>query len=217
MSDSQQAEILFLKRQRRKSCLIKILMFWFSLMAIIIIAMIFIRSRVSRDSAEIDKYVATLFEMSLPEGYKAYSKSDFFAAHSISYWDENHLRDDGRTTSLIAIYYEDKWHDWTLQDLKDKALGTMENRLERNGFHTETRQTLTFEDHGEPFEIYRFDGVTRLEEVLHEATTCYRFVMTVEGPIQIQTIGVNSDFSAESQLVFLRSVHPLERQNDVSP
>ena len=217
MSDAQQAEIHYLRRQRRKSCLIKILMFWFSLMVTIIIGMIFIRSRVSREPADIDRYVATLFAMDLPDGFKAYSKSDFFGAHSISYWDEAHQREDGRTTSLVAIYFENKWRDWTLQKLKDKALASMETRLERNGFHTETKQTLRFDDHGEPIEIYRFDGVTRLEEVLHEATTCYRFVMTVDGPVQIQSIGILSDFSAETQIEFLRSIRPPESREDASP
>lgn len=216
MPESEQAEIHYLKRQRRKSCLIKILIFWFSLMAIIILAMIFIRSRVSRDSVEIDRYVAGLFEMTLPDGFKSYSKSDFFSAHSISYWDESHLREDGRTTSLIAIYFEDKWRNWDLQTLKDKALATMETRLDRNGFHTESRQTLTFEQGGKTIEIFRFDGLTRLEEVLHDATTCYRFVMTAVGPVQIQTIGVNTDFSADSQITFLRSIHPPEPSDDAS-
>lgn len=216
LSDLDQAEVVLLNRQRRKSCLLKLLTFWFSLLVVIILGMIFIRSNVERDPAEIEKHVSTLFAMDLPQGYTPYSKSDFFAAHTISYWDQNHLREDGRTTSLIAIYYENRWKDWPVEQLIEASQSKMNERLERNSFHTNEKEILTREVHGETVQIFRFRGVTRMEEKLLEATTCYRYVQTSVGPVQIQTLGLNSDFSEDHQIAFLLSIRPPEGQDHVA-
>lgn len=208
MTEQNQAEIIELNRARRKSCIIRLLGFWFSLMIVIIIGMVFIRSNVQRDPVAITEHVAGLFSMVLPEGFEPYSKSDFFAAHTISYWDQNHLREDGRTTSLIAIYYENKWHDWSLEKLIEESLGEMEERLERNGFHTNEKETLSFDQNSTNMKVYVYRGVTRMEEKLLDAATSYRFVMTHLGPVRIQAMGLNTDFSEASQVTYLRSITP---------
>lgn len=209
MTETEQSNEIRFDRKRRVSCLIRLLICWFSLMGIIIIGMIFIRSNVVREQAPIDAYVAKIFTMELPPGFNAYSMSTFFKTTTISYWDQNHLREDGRTTSLIAMYSEKRWADKTIEEIEALALPKLEHRLERNSFHTDKYDVVTFEQHGKTVKIHRHRGQTRMDEKLVAGTTCFRYVMTPDGPMQIQTMGFESDFPEETQLKFLKSLAPV--------
>lgn len=201
------------RRKNRISCLIKILISWFSLLAVIIIGMVFIRSNVERNPEAIDAYVSDLFELEIPSSFKAYSMSSFFRAVTISYWDQNHLNEEGRTSSIIAMYSEKRWNELDLEDLKAQALPKLKARLERNSFHTDVYDVITEQQGNQTIEIHRFRGQTRMDETLVPGTTCFRYVMTHEGPFQIQTMGFDSDFPEAAQVAFLRSLVPKTKPN----
>ncbi|CAM2006114.1 hypothetical protein [Acanthopleuribacter pedis] len=198
-------EFLAERRHRdRRGCFLRLLGGWFGLMFLVIGFMVFIRSRVEDDPAKVRARVEELVHITLPENFAPHRRTAIFGNESIAFWDQSVLREDGRTTSLISMYREPSWDQRSVEELEAEIESEMEKMLARNEFHVRSKAVVPFENG----RLFRFVGVAQVEERREEAASCFRIVVTPEGPVRFQTLGIMRDFGLETQLDVLRSVRP---------
>ena len=190
----------------RRGCILKALIAWFSILALIILVMIFVRSRVNRNPEEIAKYVDGLISMELPPGFRPYSKNYFKGVHLVSYWDVERVREDGRTSGVFAIYFEDAWKNRTLEDIEKEVVADLKRKLTRQEFrtHAQTKERVLVD--GQEITIHMFSGLTRYEDQYLEAATCYRFLQGSQGIIQVHTMSLLETLSEQDQINFLSTI-----------
>ena len=201
-------------RSRQRGCIIKMIVGWLILGAIIITVMIVIRTVVIRDQTQIQEHLDTIVETDFPEGFYPYSMNRFLGIKLISFWHREHVREDGRTTSVVAIYSEKEWQNHTVEEVEEVALENMEKRLERNEFVVLERAKKTVDRDGEQVSVWVFSGNTWINEDRFPATTCYRFMQGPDGPLQIHSIGLNKNFPESMQLQAVSSVKVLAPKAD---
>ncbi len=196
----------FLAKQQasRRGCFLQLIGGWFGLMFLIIGIMVFVRSRVEEDPAKVRARVEELVQVRLPENFQPHRRSAVFGNESIAFWDQSALREDGRTTNLISLYRESGWQDRTLAELETEIEETMEKSLARNEFHVRSKAVVPFENG----RIFRFVGVAQVEERREEAASCFRVMMTPEGPVRLQSLGLLRDFDLGTQIEALQNFRP---------
>ena len=194
--------------RRRRGCILKLLAFWFGLLGLIIWTMYFVRSRADRDPENVLRHAAELVDLQLEEGFYPYSSNYFLGVRLISFWNEQHLSDEGYTTSVIAVYRDDKWRNLSLEEVRNQVLPKLETKLDRVEFRVREQAEERLSNEGETAVIHRFSGIQLLGEEYLEATTCYRFMMSSQGPIQVHTMGLERNFPAARQMAILAAVKP---------
>jgi len=192
-----------LRRARRRGCIVKLAILWFSIMAAVILVMIFVRSRVHRDAAEIETYLSQRIAFQPPEGFYAYSMSHFAGSRAISYWHERHVREDGRTTSVIGFYTREEWLERDAAEVAAAMLSELEERLDRNEFHANSKETLELDGGGM---IHIFRGMAKIDAEYFEAVSCFRFFKTGDEVWQVQTLGLKESFGEAAQLQTLKAI-----------
>ncbi len=194
------------RRARRRSCVFKLLIMWFTIMAAVILVMIFIRSRVTREPDQIMDMVAQHMTFNPPEGFFPYRASRFAGSRAISFWDQRRLREDGRTTSVIAMYSRESWQDRPLEEVAAQALPDLEKRLDRNEFRANSKETRTIEREGRTVVVHVFRGMTKIDADYYEAVSCFLFLQSPTDIWQIQTLGLAESFDEEAQAEILSSI-----------
>ncbi|MDJ0837903.1 MAG: hypothetical protein QNK37_15420 [Acidobacteriota bacterium] len=195
-------------KRAKRGCFIALMPLWVVLSLALILGGFFLAGKVERDAAVIEAHVSDILDMNLPEGFYAFSKNSFMGTEAISFYHKDHLREDGRTTSLISIQRERSWGDLSVEALTQKVLPVLQSRLARREFEVEEKVTEKVKVDGETLTIYRFSGRQLMDEEVLKATTCFRFVMGPRGPVQLQTMGLNTTFPAEDQVKLLAGIKP---------
>jgi len=197
-------------RQRKRGCIVKVLIAWFTMGTALVMLMIYTRGHVERDPERIRAFADTLVTMDLPQGFYPYSMTHFenswffFPGLSvISYWDAAHVREDGRPTSVISLFSDQKWQKQNAAAVEADMANDLTARLERVEFHSEDHSREQVTVNGETFTIFRFTGTQALDADLVKATSCFRFLQGPRGPIQVQTLGLEENFPAERQIATL--------------
>lgn len=190
-------------RLKRKSFIIKLIVGWLALGASIVFFMVFIRSQVERDPQAIHQAVSEYFEYSLPDGFEAWSMNRFWGVTLAVFNDTRNTREDGRTLAVLSINIDDKYKKWSLEEARDNLFTDLEKRLNKREFKVKSKRVETIERDGESIEIHVFSGIHLIDEDYVEATNCYRFIMTSEGPAYLHTLGLNSVFPEEDQCAAL--------------
>lgn len=198
----------FLAKQQasRRGCMLQLLGGWFGLMFLIIGFMVFIRSRVEQDPVKVQQRSDELVQAYLPENFAPHRRTAVFGNETIAFWDQSVLREDGRTTNLISLYRDSSWRGRGLAELETEIEETMEKSLARNEFHVRSKAVVPIENG----RIFRFVGVAQVEERREEAASCFRVMMSPEGPIRLQSLGLLRDFDLAAQIEALQNfrVHP---------
>lgn len=201
----QNADDFLAKQQAsRRGCFLQLIGGWFGLMFLIIGIMVFVRSRVEEDPAKVHQRVEELVQVTLPENFQPHRRSAVFGNESIAFWDQSTLREDGRTTNLISLYRESGWRDRSIAELETEIEETMEKSLARNEFHVRSKAVVPFENG----RIFRFVGVAQVEERREEAASCFRVMMSPEGPVRLQSLGLLRDFDLGTQIEALQNFRP---------
>lgn len=191
---------------RRRSFIFKILIFWFSLMFGIIMLMIFVRSTALNDSDKIVAKIQERVNFQPPARFEPYRGNVFLGVHSVAYWANDDRREDGRSTSVIGFYWEEDWAERSASDLATEMVEKLPKRLNRNEFHADRMIEESVGIQGDTVTLYRFDGTHRLDDKLVPGTACFRYMDTPKGPIQIQTMGLETSFSAADQIQVLAEI-----------
>ncbi|QTD52182.1 hypothetical protein [Sulfidibacter corallicola] len=179
-------------------------------MLVIIAIMVFVRSRAVRDPEQIAERLHGLIRVEMPASFQPYSHTRVFGVESLSFWDMEHVREDGRTTNLFALYRENDWRELTLAELEAEIESDMEKRLARNEFHTRSTAVVELDIEGRIHRVFRFMGVAQVEQDRFEATSCFMILDTPEGLVRVQTLGLNREFDLEKQLALLATIRPLK-------
>ena len=199
-------EAIALHRAKRRSCIFKLILIWFSIGATIILVMVYTRSRVNRDPATIQQAVDQFLSMELPPAFYPYSMNDFMGVKLYVYYHEEHLREDGRTTSVFAINIDDRWADQSLEEVRQDFVEDLPKRLNRREFRVKDHRVETVERNGQRIEIDVFTGIQLIDQDFVDGVACFRFVMGPEGPVQAHTLGLRRTFPAEDQIALLASM-----------
>jgi len=193
--------------QARRGCIMKLMRIWMA-MAVVVIAVIVIvrRSAVTepeRILAALDQWVS----LETPAGFYPYRKNSFFGASAITFWDEQHQREDGRTTALIAFFRDSRWPEEDLDKWPAERLAELESQFSSLEFKVRAKSTEILGS--DPWDvIHIYSGIQAIDNRMEEALACYRFLKTRAGIVQAHTLGLESSFPLESQLQVLRSVVP---------
>ena len=186
----EQAEIQADNLARRKSCILKLVVIWFGIGAVIVAAMIFIRQiSVNRDQKAIAAELERFLDYRLPEGFYAYSRTHLMGVRLYTFWDKTRVREDGRTTSVIAVYLDERWRDLSLDEAREKFLGEVAQRLNKREFSvkSDSRKTLVRDD--ETIELEIFNGIQLIDTDIVDATASYRFMLGPDGPFYVHAMG----------------------------
>ena len=196
-------------RKHKRGCYLRLIASWFGLMFLIIAVMLFVRDRTLRNDPEAVQ--AELFQQLVftpPEGFFAYSRTKLAGASVYAWWSEQHIGEDGRNTSVISFYSKQSWSSRELGSVREEVLNKMEGLLDDSEFRTRAQASIPFEIDGVKHTIYQYSGLQKMDYGMFEATSCFLFVQTPMGPIQIQTIGLDQTFAADAQIACLKSVRP---------
>ncbi len=202
--ESRQARI----RADRRGCILRLLAIWFTIFLVVVGVMIFVRSRSNRDPEAVAARVDQLIACELPAGFRPYSRNHFLGVELLVFWNDDHAREDGRTTSVLAIYREDDWRGKSVEEVAGSVMEKLENKLDRNEFRVKEREEHHRRVAGQPVLIYVLRGIHKIEDKFENATTCYSFWQGPEGPLQIHSMGLDQSFDAEAQLSFFSTVRP---------
>ena len=213
--DAQQQNI-DLHRAKKRSCIVRMIMMWLFIGAVVILAIIYFRSKVVRDSVQIQAYLDDNYNMALPEGFFPYSMNNFMGVFLVSFWDKANVREDGRSKNVLSIFSKSDWHGKKLEQVLEDALDSLPKLLAKNEFHTEEKSVETVELDGEQITIYRFKGQANLDDVLVNATTSFRYMLGPQGPVQLQALGPEETFPESVQLTTLASFKALRPQGNVN-
>ncbi len=195
---------------RRRGCIIRMILAWMAIGAVILGGVLYIRSNVSRDSEAIAAHVEGLFEMQLSPRFKAYSKSNFLGTIAIAYWNQDNIREDGRTLDVISFYQKPSWRDRKAAEVELEMLPMLKEQLGRNEFFAKQKRTRVNFNNGKAEPVHGFDGQAQLDDKLVDAASCFRYIDTKDGVYQVQTLGLIASFSIEEQFAFLSSLAPIE-------
>jgi len=197
-------------QSRKKSCIFKMIGFWFLLLALILVIMIFVRKKiVSRDSQTILATARSFALFEVPESFSPYSMTQLFGKTVLAFWDQKHVREDGRALAVIALFSDGSWNDTEIGDLEKEFREKADQRLEENEFHVISKETVEWEENGKKYHFIVFTGQQRIDKELLEACSCYRFLSGEKGHFQVYTLGLESAFPKEAQIAFLKSVVPV--------
>lgn len=194
---------------RRRGCIIRMILAWMGIGAVILCGVLYIRSHVSRDSEAIAAHVEGLFEMQLSPRFRAYSKSDFLGTVAIAYWNQDNIREDGRTLDVISFYQKPSWRKRKAAEVEAEMLPQLKERLGRNEFFVKQKRTRITYNNGKPEPVHAFEGQAQLDDKLVDAVSCFRYIDTKDGVYQVQTLGLVASFSIEEQCMFLASLVPV--------
>jgi hypothetical protein len=184
--------------------------FWFLLLALILVVMIFVRKKiVSRDPQTILTAAHGFARFEVPESFAPYSMTQLFGKTVLAFWDQTHVREDGRALAVIALFSDGSWNDTEIEELEKEFREKADQRLEENEFHVVNKETVEWEEHGEKYHFVVFTGQQRIDKEFLEASSCYRFLTGKNGHFQIYTLGLESAFPKEDQIAFLKSVVPV--------
>lgn len=192
----------------KRGCIFRLLGIWFAIFLLVAGIMVYVRSRSNRDPEAVMDRVDQLVECELPPGFRPYSRNRFMGVELLVFWNDDHAREDGRTTSVLAIYREDDWRGRSVEQVARGVMKNLDNKLDRNEFRVKEREELRWQVEGSPVFVYVLRGIHKIEEKFESATTCYSFWRGPEGPLQIHAMGLDQSFGAEAQLSFLSSVKP---------
>ena len=144
--------------------------------------------------------------MELPEGFYPFSMNSFLGTKAISFYHRDHIREDGRTTSVVSIQREWGWRDMTLKELEARVFKDIELRLEKREFKITKLIPVKMDQGSETFYVYHYSGRQLIDEEAFPAHTCFRFMMGPDGPFQVQSMGLEDSFPAKEQLATLGSL-----------
>ncbi len=193
-------------RTRRRGCIIRMILAWLGIGAVLITGVLYVRSHVSRDSEAIAAYVDGLVDMQLSSRFKAYSKSDFLGTVAIAYWNQDNIREDGRTLDVISFYQKHSWRKRKAAEVEAEMLPQLKEKLGRNEFFVKQKRTRITYNNGKPDPVHAYEGQAQLDDKLVDAASCFRYIDTKDGVFQVQTLGLVSSFSLEEQCGFLASL-----------
>jgi len=194
-----------LKRAKR-GCLVAFLPLWIGLVLAVGLGIMFLLGDVERDPVVIEAHVAAILEMDVPEGFYPFSSNAFLGTRAISYYHRDHLREDGRTTSVISITHERAWRNMTAAELEAEVLEKLEERLANREMTIQDKKPIPVDRDGERFVIYQFTGRQLMDAEMLMATTCFRFLDGPNGAFQVQTMGLDDSFPVEQQVAVLSSI-----------
>ena len=206
------SEALDDRKKRKRGCLLKIIGLWIAIWAIAITTILTVKGKAKTDPSEVQARVDQLMEIQVPEGFVPYRVNQVLGVEAIAFWDQSHAV-DGRATAVIAIQRENGWRDWSVDELRGKTIDTLEVELDKREFRTRSSQTETRMVDGSEVFVHWFSGIQKMDSGLKEATCCYRFIESPEGPLRIQTIGLDSAFPAEQQIALLASIKEITSLN----
>ena len=196
-------------RNKHRSCIFAIMGLWFGLLGLIVVVMVLVREKiVHREPEQIQAKAGEFAEFQVPGAFKPYSMTDFFGKTVLSYWDSQHVRSDGRTLAVIALFSDKSWNRQSLPGLEQSFLKEAEERLKENEFLVLASEIVAWDLDGQPFHFQVFSGRQRIGDQLVDATSCYRFFSSAKGNFQMSTLGVETAFNKADQIAFLKSVVP---------
>jgi hypothetical protein len=201
-----QEEAIALHRAKRRSCIFKLILIWFSIGAVIILVMIYTRSKVNRDPEQIQSALDQIMTIDLPEAFYPYSMNDFLGVKLFVFNHSGHLREDGRTTSVLAINIDNRWEDQSVAEARAGFVEGLPDQLNKREFRVKEQRVEVVEDNGERIEIDVFTGIQLLGDDYVDGVACFRFLMGPDGPIQVHTLGLKRNFPAKDQAAILASV-----------
>ena len=188
-------------QKQRRGCILKLLMVWLTIGAVIIITIIYVRHiSVTREPKAIMADLSRFMDVTLPEGFYPYSMNKLMGVKLYSFWNEKHKREDGRTTSVIAVYFDDRWRDMRVEEAQAMFFDDLEERLSKREFRVKSKREERVVSDGEAIVIHVFSGIQLMEDTFVEATACYRFLQGPEGPLQIHAMGLDETFGPEQQV-----------------
>lgn len=200
-------------RLRRRSCIFRLLIIWFTIMVLVIVGIIFVRSNAIRDPGEVLAKTGEYVRVGqLPQGFYPYSHTSFFGMSLSVFYHEKHIREDGRTTSIVAVNIDSRFEGESIVAARNQLFKKLETRLEKREFKVRNRNSRKVMQNGQEIEIFIFEGTHLMEKDHLPATTCYRFLEGPEGPIYIHTMGLNRSFGVEDQIKAHLAFEPLARQ-----
>ncbi|MCB1042374.1 MAG: hypothetical protein KDC35_05530 [Acidobacteria bacterium] len=191
---------------RKRGCILKLLIVWVSIWVVVIGVILVIRLRAVTDPQDVLLRADQLVKLDLPDRFEPYRINRAFGLEVISFWDTEHMADE-RAQAIIAIQRDDDWKEWTLDKLRQSTMIDLEKRLNELEFKTREQR---LEQNASGIEVIRFSGVQKMDDGLKEATCCYRFVMSKEGPLRIQSLGLDSAFPPEEQIALLSAARPAD-------
>ena len=207
LTDAQQQQM----KRAKRGCLLAFTPLWVVLMLGAVIGGIFLISEIDREPEVINARVSELMEISVPEGFYPFSRNAFLGTEAISYYHADHLREDGRTTSVISVQVERDWQEMTAAQLEAETLDQLETRLVSRELTVTDKVPVPFEQDGRTQYIYRFSGRQLLGEEVLPAHACFRYFDGPEGAFRVQTMGLDESFPAEAQIEVLKSIRPRPR------
>jgi len=199
-------------RKRRRGCIFSIMGAWMGLLLLILLGMYLVRDQiVSREPDVIIKASAKYVEWDVPERFKPYSMTTLFGKTVLAYWDTEHIREDGRSLSVISLFADASWNERSLEDIESEFKKEAAERLNENDFHVLSEEIITWETRGQEYHFTVYSGRQRIGEKLLDGTSCYFFLKTDSNTFQVYTLGIESAFTREDQINFLKTVSPPPR------
>jgi len=193
--------------QRRRSCFFTIIGLWFAILGVILIVMFLVRGKlVTREPDQIFEKASQLVQFTLPDRFVPYSMTSLFGKKVMAFWDQNHVREDGRALAVIAVFTDSDWQDSTPDLLESEFKENAKKRLLENDFRVLNERQVQWEKDGVQHHFLLFEGRQQLDDTLEDATSCYRYLDGPDGPVQVYTLGINRAFSLDEQVKFLKSV-----------
>lgn len=197
------------KRGSRRSCIFKLVLVWVSIGLGISLVMMIVRGSAVTEPEEIEAVVSDyLLEKSFPADFEPYRVNHFMGVTVMAYWDMSRVREDGRSFSVISMVTKSEWQDEDPQTLFPELIEALPEQLDRNEFHAEDQQVLSREIDGETVEVHVYRGKSRLDAGLKDAVSCFRFLKTAAGPLQVQSLGLTETFPEDQQVEALFSLKP---------
>jgi len=204
LTDDQKKQM----KRAKRGCMLALTPLWVVLMLALVIGGIFLIGEFESDPEVINARVSELTEITIPEGFYAFRRNAFLGTEVISYYNAEHLREDGRSSSVISIQIERGWDDETAARLEADTLEDLEVRLVNRELTVTDKQPIAFQQDGRTQYIHVFTGRQLMDEEVLPAHTCFRYVDGPEGPFRAQTFGLDESFPAETQIEVLKSIRP---------
>lgn len=209
MSEQEQLKSIHEQVLRRKrGCFARARWLLLGIWAVALVLIFFVKGGAQNEPADVVARASQLMDLRLPGRFKPYRVNRLFGVEVIAFWDQNHTADN-RSLAIVAIQRDDDWNQWTVDQLRDETLANLEAQLNELEFRTRLSQRESCTVEGETIWVDRFSGVQKMDDGLKEATCCYRFIMTPEGPARVQAIGLDEAFPAADQIQVLANIRPL--------
>ncbi|MCB9397127.1 MAG: hypothetical protein H6510_04860 [Acidobacteria bacterium] len=190
---------------KRRGCILNLMKIWLGLGAVVIIIIVVVRNSAVTDPVKIRQALAEWVQFDPPEGFYPYRKNHFWGVTAISFWDQNHANEEGRTTAIVAFIHDTHWEADSAQAWLESRMQTVEAQFGEIEFKVRAKKQEKIGATNWDI-IFIYSGLQKMDAEMEPAIACYRFFKTKHGIVQAHTLGLESSFPLEKQIEVLRAI-----------